>query len=192
MKLKTFVLLAAFPVIASAGEQMFLSGQTVVNAQTDHSLLGTVSVLTPVEVIEKSGDFSKIKISGWSLKEYPSQIFKEPGVRIEYASFDEESAVKPLPNGQEKTVQDNPWIQTYADGWVKNSTLTPDGSKLLAQGKEDFQQGCGTCHPAPEPSHFTANQWASQLPLKGGRDGHSRAKGNALLFKYLQLNAKSE
>ncbi len=190
MKINQLFFLLVFPIAACATEPMYLTKNTSINSSIENGYLGTVSVLTPVDVLQKKGDFAKIKLQGWSLKEYPSQIFSQPGIRIEYGSFDEEKAVKAVSGGKTVVVQDNPWIETTAEGWVPLSLLTSDRNKLLAEGKADQQQKCSVCHPAPAANHFTANQWASILPLRGGRTGHTRAKSNALLFKYLQLDAK--
>ena len=133
---------------------------------------------------------AKVRIGGWSLKEYPSQIFKEAGLRIEYASFDEEKVVKLDGKSGEKTVQGNVWQKSTAEGWVPAKSLTKDINGLWKQGRERQQQACSSCHAAPAANHFTANQWASTLPERGGRVGHTRAGANALMFKYLQAHAK--
>ena len=78
--------------------------------------LGTLDVASPVTVLEKKNGMTKVRIDGWSLKEYPSQIFQEAGLRIEYASFDEEKAVKLNAKGGEKTVQGNVWQKSSAEG----------------------------------------------------------------------------
>ena len=83
---------------------MWLNLTVPVNGTTAGDYLGKVTVATPVEVLQKKGSQALIRVSGWSLKEYPAQIFKEPGVRIENASFDEEKAVKLNPKAGEKTV----------------------------------------------------------------------------------------
>lgn len=62
--------------------------------------------------------------------------------------------------------------------------------KLWQQGKARHAEACSMCHAAPKADHFTANQWASVLPAKGGRTGHTRAGANAVMFKYLQAHAK--
>ena len=86
---------------------MWLNLTVPVNGTTAGDYLGKVTVATPVEVLQKKGSQALIRVSGWSLKEYPAQIFKEPGVRIENASFDEEKVVKLNPKAGEKTVQGN-------------------------------------------------------------------------------------
>lgn len=117
-------------------------------------------------------------------------IFAEPGVRIEYGSFDEESAVKTNPKACEKVVQENKWVKATAEGWVQSAKLTNNLNKLWQQGKARHAEVCSMCHAAPKADHFTANQWASVLPAKGGRTGHTRVGANAVMFKYLQAHAK--
>lgn len=181
----------SLPVMsAQAAEVWYSAAPLEVNAAPGSDYLGTLDVATPVTVLEKKGDMAKVRISGWSLKEYPSQIFKEAGLRIEYASFDEEKAVKLDGKSGEKTVQGNVWQKSSAEGWVPAKSLTKDIHGLWKQAAERHGDACSSCHGAPKADHFTANQWASQLPVRGGRTGHTRRGNNALMFKWLQENAK--
>lgn len=181
----------SLPVMsAQAAEVWYSAAPLEVNAAPGSDYLGTLDVATPVTVLEKKGDMAKVRISGWSLKEYPSQIFKEAGLRIEYASFDEEKAVKLDGKSGEKTVQGNVWQKSSAEGWVPAKSLTKDINGLWRQAAERHGDACSSCHGAPKADHFTANQWASQLPVRGGRTGHTRRGNNALMFKWLQENAK--
>lgn len=190
---RTFFFAALFAgcvLSAQAGETLYTAHSVPVNATPTTDYLGTLDVATPVEVLEKKGDMTKIRVSGWSLKEYPSQIFKEAGLRIEYASFDEEKVVSLIPAQGEKTVQGNVWQRSSAEGWVPSKNLTKDIESLWKAGKERQANACSACHGAPAASHFTANQWASLLPLRGGRAGHTRRGNNELMFKWLQEHAK--
>ncbi len=181
----------SLPVMsAQAADVWYSAAPLEVNAAPGSDYLGTLDVATPVTVLEKKGDMAKVRISGWSLKEYPSQIFKEAGLRIEYASFDEEKAVKLDGKSGEKTVQGNVWQKSTAEGWVPAKSLTKDINGLWKQAAERHGDACSSCHGAPKADHFTANQWASQLPVRGGRTGHTRRGNNALMFKWLQENAK--
>ncbi len=181
----------SLPVMsAQAAEVWYSAAPLEVNAAPGSDYLGTLDVATPVTVLEKKGDMAKVRISGWSLKEYPSQIFKEAGLRIEYASFDEEKAVKLDGKSGEKTVQGNVWQKSTAEGWVPAKSLTKNINALWKLAAERHGDACSSCHGAPKADHFTANQWASQLPVRGGRTGHTRRGNNALMFKWLQENAK--
>ena len=102
--------LIAAVVPAAFAATGYLDQSVPVNGKATGDFLGKINVATPVEVLEKKGAQALVRVSGWSLKEYPSQIFKTPGVRIEEASFDEEKAVKLDPKSGEKTVQGNVWV----------------------------------------------------------------------------------
>lgn len=193
MQFKNIVLTAALTLAAApavfAGTS-YLTQTTPVNGQPGKDYLGTLDVASPVEVLEQKGDQVKVKVSGWSLKEYPSQIFTAPGIRIENASFDEESAVKLDPKAGEKTVQGNVWVVSSAEGWIPASHLTTDIEALWSKGKARQAEACSICHGAPAADHFTANQWASLLPVRGGRTGHTRKGNNELMFRWLQEHAR--
>lgn len=184
------VLAAAMAGAAFAGPVQYTSASVQFNGSVASDYLGKLAVAAPVSVMQKKGDKVKVRVDGWALSEYPGQIFSAPGVRIEYASFDEEKAVKLNPAAGRQVVQGNEWVKASAEGWVDAAKLTSDLNGLWKKGKQRLADACSTCHGAPKADHFTANQWASQLPLRGGRAGHTRAGNNALMFKYLQEHAK--
>lgn len=183
-------LAATFAMGVFAAPLQYTSAAVQINRTARADYLGKVAVASPVTVLQKQGGKVKVRIDGWTLVEYPTQIFSEPGVRIEYASFDENNVVKTNPKAGEKTVQGNKWVKASAEGWIDAKALTSDVNGLWKKGLERQQQACSSCHAAPAANHFTANQWASTLPERGGRVGHTRAGANALMFKYLQTHAK--
>mgnify|MGYP006962276084 FL=1 len=112
----------------------------------------------------------------------------DAGLRNQYAAFDEDGAVKL--SGAEKSVQGNAWQAASAEGWVPPAGLTQDLDGLWKKAEVRHADACSTCHGAPKASAHTANEWAGQLPKRGGRTGHSSAGANELLFKWLQAHAK--
>lgn len=186
----TAVLAATMTAASGAAPVQYTEAALQIYGAVNSDYLGKVAVATPVSVLKKQAGKVKVKIQGWALSEYPAQIFSEPGVRIEYASFDEEKAVKLDPAAGKKVVQGNEWVRASAEGWVDAGSVTGDVNALWTKGKQRLADACSTCHGAPKADHFTANQWASQLPVRGGRAGHTRAGNNALMFKYLQEHAK--
>lgn len=112
----------------------------------------------------------------------------DAGLRIQYAAFDEDGAVKL--SGAEKSVQGNAWQAASAEGWVPPAGLTQDLDGLWKKAEVRHADACSTCHGAPKASAHTANEWAGQLPKRGGRTGHSSAGANELMFKWLQAFAQ--
>lgn len=174
---------------AIAAQPQYTNTSCALEGKPGSDYLGTLTVATPVTVLQKKADFVRVRVSGWTLQEFPTQIFKDANVRIEYAGLDEEDAVK-IDNKSVVTIADNPWAKASVEGWIPASALTSDVKTLWSAGEARLGQACASCHGAPAANHFTANQWASQLPERGGRTGHSRAGANALMFKYLQEHAK--
>ncbi len=175
--------------VAAQGVQ-YTTAQVELFSAANSGYLGTVDVATPVTVLAKKGTKAKVRIDGWTLVEYPSQVFADAGVRIEYSALDEEGAVKFNDKSPRRTVQENEWVKARVEGWVDAKALTKNLKGLWQQGQSRLADACSSCHGAPKADHFTANQWAATLPVKGGRAGHTRAGANALMFKYLQNNAK--
>lgn len=99
---------------APAGPVLHSSAPLEMTASPASGYLGRLASATPVTVIEKKGDKVKVRVSGRALKDYPSQIFRDAGLRIQYAAFDEDGAVKL--SGAEKSVQGNAWQAASAEG----------------------------------------------------------------------------
>lgn len=183
-------LCAAAVVPSMAANVQYTKGSVAVNAQPTEGYIGRIAAAAPVTVLQKKNNMVEVEVSGWALSEYPSQIFTEPGIRIENASFDEESAVKLQPKQGEKTVQGNAWVRASAKGWIPVDQLTSDREGLWKAGAARLGDACSSCHSAPKADHFTANQWAATLPVRGGRTGHTRRGPNEVMFRYLQEHAR--
>jgi hypothetical protein len=182
--------LAASLLPAAAAETGYLSAPAKLSGTPNADYLGKADAGAPVEVLERKDGAAKVRISGWALKEYPSQIFTKPGVRIENASLDEESAVKLDEKAGSQTVQDNLWVRASAEGWVDAALISNDRNALWKKAEERQHEACSSCHSAPSPDKFTANQWAGTIPERGGRAGHTRKGANALMFRWMQEHAK--
>lgn len=182
--------LATVALPLAAAETGYLSAPTKLNATPTSDYLGKVDAGTPVEVLETKDGFAKIRVSGWALKEYPSQIFTKPGVRIENASLDEESAVTLDEKAGAQTVLDNLWVRASTQGWVDAKLIEPNVDILWKRAQARHEEACSSCHSAPSPEKFTANQWAGTIPERGGRAGHTRKGANALMFRWMQEHAK--
>lgn len=172
-----------------AAEELYTKEPAVICIKDNISPLGTIAIATPLDVLDKKDGYTKVKLNGWVLKDYPAYVFKAPGVRIEYGVFEAKGAVASAYKDAEDAAG-NQWMKVSVMGWVKNESLTGDVGSLWMKAQDRMLRVCSACHPVPEVRHFTANQWASQLPLRGAMVGHSRAGHNALMFKYIQEHAK--
>lgn len=173
----------------AVSEELYTTGPAVVCIKENISPLGTIAVATPVDVLDKKDGYTKVKVNGWVLKDYPTYVYKAPGVRIRYGVFEAKGAVA----SAYKDVEDaagNQWMKVSVMGWVPDNLLTDDIGSLWKKGRDRMMRICSACHPVPEVRYFTANQWASQLPERGAMVGHSRSGRNALMFKYIQEHAK--
>lgn len=127
---------------APAGPVLHSSAPLEMTASPASGYLGRLDPATPVTVIEKKGDKVKVRVSGRALKDYPSQIFRDAGLRIQYAAFDED--------GAEKSVQGNAWQAASAEGWVPPAGLTQDLDGLWKKAEVRHADACSTCHGAPK------------------------------------------
>lgn len=173
----------------AVAEELYTTGPAEICIKENISPLGTIAVATPVDVLDKKDGYTKVKVNGWVLKDYPAYVFKAPGVRIEYGVFEAKGAVASAYKDAEDAAG-NQWMKVSVMGWVSDKHLTSDIGSLWMKAQDRMMRVCSACHPVPEIRHFTANQWASQLLVRGAMVGHSRAGNNALMFKYIQEHAK--
>ena len=108
----------------------------------------------------------------------------DAGLRIQYAAFDEDGAVKL--SGAEKSVQGNAWQAASAEGWVPPAGLTQDLDGLWKKAEVRHADACSTCHGAPKASaaHAASPKHPSGMngvrTLKGGRIRALQARPRAV------------
>jgi trimethylamine-N-oxide reductase cytochrome c-type subunit TorC len=152
----------------------------------DARLLG----LTPVRVVERQGDWLKIRIEGWQQEGAERVVYAQRGKRIFVAALGPAAVEKVTRIGTETDPDtDLVWHQVALTMWTARAALIGDPAKLNAYGAELYVDSCGTCH-APHPTnHLLANQWIGGLNSMKNRvtldDEQYR-----FLQKYLQLHAQ--
>ena len=124
---------------APAGPILHSSAPLEMTASPASGYLGRLDPATPVTVIEKKGDKVKVRVSGRALKDYPSQIFRDAGLRIQYAAFDEDGTVKL--SGAEKSVQGNAWQAASA-----GASLPPRRGRSRSAGPRASRRSRGWTH----------------------------------------------
>ena len=74
---------------------LYTTGVLDFNKTTKGSYLGKIGAAVPVTVLKKQGSLSYVRISGWTLAEYPSMIFAEPDAAEYFGKNCEWIAPKP-------------------------------------------------------------------------------------------------
>lgn len=74
---------------------LYTTGVLDFNKTTKGSYLGKIGAAVPVTVLKKQGSLSYVRISGWTLAEYPSIIFAEPDAAEYFVKNCEWIAPKP-------------------------------------------------------------------------------------------------
>lgn len=151
--------------------------------------VGTITPGTKLDIIKKSGENTKVRVSGWSAFGAETVIFKQMGKRIILSILDE-SVISKVKKGQSKTDEyESVWNQNSFTGWVKTSDLIKSQEKIWEKAENLFKQRCGGCHQAHPPHEFTANQWPNIVKAMKDRAGLS-IDDQWLLTKYMQAHAK--
>lgn len=74
---------------------LYTTGVLDFNKTTKGSYLGKIGAAVPATVLKKQGSLSYVRISGWTLAEYPSMIFAEPDAAEYFGKNCEWIAPKP-------------------------------------------------------------------------------------------------
>jgi len=146
--------------------------------------------ITPVRVVERQGDWLKIRIEGWQQEGAERALYALRGQRILAAALGNDAVAKVERLGTETDPETElVWHRAAVTLWTAKDALIADQAKLLAYGVELFADACGTCHAPPPADSQLANQWIGTMnAMKQGisiDDEQYR-----FLQKYLQLNAR--
>lgn len=151
---------------------------------------GNIMPLTEVKVLERDGDWVKVSIDGWFQEGMEKVLVKAMGRRIFLATLSGDLAasaeVKDAKNDPETGLN---WKEGIVAAWAKTDTFSSDREGLQGYGKEMYNAACGTCHSAPAPDHFLANQWMGIVKDMKGNTALG-AEEVRFLQNYLQLHAK--
>lgn len=163
-------------------------------------IIGEAKLLSPVEIIKKDENFTKVKILGFINENYQARLVKSPSKNEEYFSFfvgnDENLTYKGETNPFIKIldkVEDDYgeiWLKVYVEFDIKNSDLTFKNS-LLKESKKLYEQTCSACHHLHNTKEFSVNQWPSNVEsmINSGYISLDELE-KSLIIKYLQQNAK--
>jgi len=152
-----------------------------------------ITILTPVEVLKKSPNFTTIKIKGFRQESYPQMVVRDMKRGELYVEFDENKEDLALKSFKVlKSYEDDygeVWQEVEGTFQIKSSALTSKVQKLNKKAQTTYEKTCSMCHRLHEPHDFTVNQWPhliqsmeDQAPIE--------PLAKQLIIKYLQHNAK--
>lgn len=159
-------------------------------AKQETQAAGRLLAPTKVDVLERSGDVLKIRISGWQQDQVDRIIYELQGQRIFSAALSNEASekIKRL-----ETVVDPDteltWHRVELDVWTDKSLLVEDTKPVWEYAKELYSGSCSTCHSVHSPAHSLANQWIGTMKAMERFITLDKDEYRFLL-KYLQLNAR--
>ena len=146
--------------------------------------------ISPVRVLERQGDWLKVRVEGWQQEGAERAFYAMRGQRILNAALGNEAVAKV----EQLSTETDPetqivWHHAAVILWTTREALIADRAPVIAYGAELFADSCGTCHSPPPPDGQLANQWIGTL---------SSMKQNIsvddeqyrFLQKYMQLNAR--
>lgn len=148
--------------------------------------IGTIIIGTKVDVIKAINKSSQIKLKGYRPKG-GKIIYDTLGVLSSSVNLSDTNSVKVL--GVEVDEYENEWevVELIAD--IDSSKL---GDKdIINDGKELFEERCGTCHALHSYDEFSKNVWPSTI--KSMQDNASLDEDEYYqIVKYLQRVAPGD
>lgn len=156
----------------------------------DAKAAGRLDIATRLEILERKGEWLRVRITGWHQDGGKRVIFEKPGKRI-LALVLRKSAVSRLQRLRTVILPDTEitWHKAELTGFIKKTQLEPEISTLWQKAEDLFSTRCTVCHQRRIPDKYTINQWRSLLKVMGPRTGLPKAN-QQLILKYLQYQAR--
>ncbi|NVJ92628.1 MAG: pentaheme c-type cytochrome TorC [Methylocystaceae bacterium] len=160
------------------------------DAAKKKSAAGRLMAPTSVDVVDRDGDFLKVRIHGWQQDQVDRVIYEMEGQRI-FTAVLKKSAIDKIERTETIVDKDTEltWHKVNLDVWVDKADLIEDVEPMWAYSQELYTASCSVCHSKPDPAHSLANQWIGTLKAMSRFVSLDKAQLR-FLQKYLQLNAK--
>ena len=122
-----------------------------------------VMPLTALKVLERDGDWIKVRLNGWD-REGGVQIFKKAGPQMQIAKLGigGMDVVKQTEEFLDKETELT-WNKVHVDGWLKTGALVSDGQVVDDYAAELNRTDCGMCHTRYEGQKYNARDWTKKI-----------------------------
>jgi len=156
----------------------------------DETSSGKLLPATPLEVVERDGDWLKVKFGGWQQEGAERMFYALEGKRIFAAALGPDALDKVVA-GKSMTDPDTDqkWTEASLTGWISATDIVADLGKLWDYGGEMYNASCGLCHTLPPPGNYLANQWIGNLNSMK-RNISLDDEQYRFLQKYVQMHAQ--
>ena len=151
---------------------------------------GKLLAATPVAVLERNGDWLKVKFGGWQQEGAERVFYALQGKRI-FAAALGEAAIDKVAHGpsMKDPDTDQQWTEGSLDAWITKADLVADPNKLWEYGADMYNASCGLCHSLTPTGHYLANQWIGTLNSMK-RNISLDDEQYRFLQKYIQMHAQ--
>jgi len=155
----------------------------------DAAKLGTILPGVSMTRLETSGDFVKVRLSGWQAGDVVRGQYAIFGQRILNISISA-SALEHITYGETQYFSDGDqdWTESSLEGWVSAAALTSDGAMLWTVADSTYVSQCAVCHSVHKPESRPALGWVADVEHYAERTSLT-AEEERLVLRYLQLNS---
>jgi len=122
-----------------------------------------VSPLTELSVLERDGDWLKVRLNAWD-REGGVQLFKKPGPQMQIAKlgFGGMDTIKASEEFIDKETELT-WHKVSVEGWVQKGALTSDADTVTAYADELWKTDCSICHALYPGDKYVARDWVKEI-----------------------------
>ncbi|PAF53407.1 hypothetical protein BKH42_06220 [Helicobacter sp. 13S00482-2] len=182
------VALTVFLFLGILGAQNAFINKTTALKVND-KVVGEITTLTPVQVIQIQGSKAKIKLKGFVDENYTKIVQRSPELGEVYAILDKNNSTFLKTISKKENDYGDLWLEVEGEFEVDKSMLDMSNEALNQKAKDIYEKTCSQCHRLHSPDDFTVNQWPSNISSM--KDMVSLDKDTKeLITKYLQQNAK--
>ncbi|WP_070106846.1 c-type cytochrome [Burkholderia plantarii] len=125
---------------------------------------GKLLAAAELAVLERDGDWLKVRLHGWQQAGSESAIYARQGQRIMQAVVSAAAAARVVHG---RTVRDAQTGQNWMPGdltmWVTRDALAANLQTLWHYSDDLMSHTCAVCHARPDSGDFLANQWVGTL-----------------------------
>ncbi|MDV7339147.1 NapC/NirT family cytochrome c [Terasakiella sp. A23] len=156
------------------------------NEESD--VVANVHPLTELSVVEKAGDWLKVKLVAWD-REGGAQLFAKAGPLYEVAKLGG-AGFDVVKQTEEWVDQESEltWNKASVEGWVKKGSLTSDMQVVSNYAEKLWDADCGLCHTRYDADRYNAFDWVKRMKAMR-RFTHLEQDQQLLVLKYLQAGS---
>lgn len=152
----------------------------------DANKLVDVMPLTDFEILEREGDWLKVRLNAWD-KDASAELYKTAGQDMEIAFLSAQGLTQAKHAGSVASNQAQ-WRKTSIVGWTQRTDLISDRGMVEGYVEELWRTECNICHNLPHHNRYKAGDWVKLIDAMREKSTLPYAE-MTMILKFLQTRA---